>query len=248
MKDKPKKEGLFHRIKYLSWFLLFVWTGCITASLLWNLHEQREKIVEIARNSAELTLERDLIYRRWAAKQGGVYVPVSKYTPPNPYLNVPDRDIKTSSGIPLTLVNPAYMTRQVNEMAADVHGHQSRLSSLNPIRPENTPDPWETAALKSFEKGVKEAGSVERIAGEEYMRFMRPFLTEKDCLKCHASQGYKEGDIRGGISVSIPMGPSLGHRETAEGADIASPPFFVAHRYCRNMGIEEEPGQSDCRS
>ncbi|MGE5842879.1 MAG: ATP-binding protein, partial [Deltaproteobacteria bacterium] len=27
------------------------------------------------------------------------------------------------------------------------------------------------------------------------------------CLKCHSSQGYKEGDIRGGISISIPMAP-----------------------------------------
>jgi PAS domain-containing protein len=31
--------------------------------------------------------------------------------------------------------------------------------------------------------------------------------TEASCLKCHASQGYKVGDIRGGISVSIPMQP-----------------------------------------
>jgi diguanylate cyclase (GGDEF)-like protein len=45
------------------------------------------------------------------------------------------------------------------------------------------------------------------ISGKEYFRFMRPFVTEKDCLKCHAIQGYKEGDIRGGISISIPMEP-----------------------------------------
>ncbi len=35
---------------------------------------------------------------------------------------------------------------------------------------------------------------------------MRPFVTEKSCLKCHAVQGYKEGDIRGGISISQPLG------------------------------------------
>ena len=43
--------------------------------------------------------------------------------------------------------------------------------------------------------------------GKEYFRSMHPFITEKSCLKCHAIQGYKEGDIRGGISVSIPMEP-----------------------------------------
>ncbi len=30
-------------------------------------------------------------------------------------------------------------------------------------------------------------------------------MTEKGCLKCHAEQGYKTGDIRGGISVSVPL-------------------------------------------
>ena len=33
---------------------------------------------------------------------------------------------------------------------------------------------------------------------------MAPLVTSKPCLKCHAQQGYQEGDIRGGISVSIP--------------------------------------------
>ena len=207
MKDKEKAGNLFARLKHHSLFLVLLWTGCIAASLLWNLYEQREKILKIARNSAQITFENDVLYRRWAAKQGGVYVPASEHTPPNPYLHVPDRDITTSSGLSLTLVNPAYMARQVNQMAADIHGSQGHITSLNPIRPGNMPDPWETIALKSFEGGVKEVSSVEKIAGGEYMRLMRPFITEKACLKCHASQGYKEGDVRGGISVSIPMAP-----------------------------------------
>jgi chemotaxis family two-component system sensor kinase Cph1 len=198
--------NLFKQVKYLFWGLTILWTGIIVASLFWNLHEQKEKIFELAINSAYLTFEKDLMYRRWVAQQGGVYVPVSKYTPSNPYLKVPERDIFTSSGLQLTLVNPAYMTRQVNEMAPNIHS-RSRITSLNPIRPQNSPDPWETSALKSFEKGSREIRSVDMVAGEENLRVMRPFITEKACLKCHASQGYKEGDIRGGIGVSIPMAP-----------------------------------------
>ena len=37
------------------------------------------------------------------------------------------------------------------------------------------------------------------------MRLMRPLVTQKSCLQCHASQGYKVGDIRGGITASIPF-------------------------------------------
>jgi PAS domain S-box-containing protein len=207
MMKKERTGILFGRLKYHSWFLVLLWTGCIVTSLAWNLYEQREKILKIARNSAEITFENDILYRRWAAKQGGVYVPISEHTPPNPFLRVPNRDITTSSGLFLTLVNPAYMARQVNQMSTDIHGSQGHITSLNPIHPENSPDPWETAALKSFEKGIKEISSVEKMAGEQYMRLMRPFIAEKACLKCHASQGYKEGDIRGGISVSVPLAP-----------------------------------------
>ena len=39
------------------------------------------------------------------------------------------------------------------------------------------------------------------------MRLMSPLFTEKSCLQCHARHGYKEGDLRGGISIAIPMKP-----------------------------------------
>lgn len=192
--------------KYL-WTLVLIWTVAIVASLGWNIYQLKQSILTVARTSAEISYNKDLIYRRWVSKQGGVYVPVSEMTPANPYLKVPNRDIKTPHGLLLTLVNPAYMTRQVNEMAMEMSGFQGHITSLNPIRPENRPDPWEKESLKIFDRGKKETNSVQMLSGKEYFRFMRPFVTEKSCLKCHAVQGYKEGDIRGGISVSIPMEP-----------------------------------------
>jgi signal transduction histidine kinase len=207
MAGEDNKELLSHRLKYSFWLIILAWTGCIAASLLLNLLEHQENTLKIARSSAEITLENDLLYRKWAAKQGGIYVPVSEHTPPNPHLRVPNRDVSTTSGLPLTLVNPAYMSRQVNQMAADMRGSRGHITSLNPIRPENGPDPWEAAALRSFESGVAEVSSLAMMDNKEYVRLMRPFVTEKPCLKCHEAQGYKEGDIRGGISASIPMSP-----------------------------------------
>ncbi|MHC4441077.1 MAG: PAS domain S-box protein [Planctomycetota bacterium] len=142
------------------------------------------------------------------AGHGGVYVPVTEQTPPNPKLShIAKRDITTPSGRRLTLINPAYMTRQVHELGAKQYGLRGHITSLNPSRPENFPDAWETEALKAFEGGVTEVSKVSEIDGHKYMRMMRPVITEEACLKCHASQGYKLGDIRGGISVSIPMQP-----------------------------------------
>jgi len=138
-----------------------------------------------------------------------VYAPISEKTPPNPHLEVPERDIETPSGVKLTLVNPAYMTRQVHELANEAAGVKGHITSLNPIRPENAPDAWETAALEAFERGETEVSSVEILEDIQYMRLMRPLETEEGCLRCHAAQGYEHGDIRGGISVAVPMEPFL---------------------------------------
>ena len=190
-------------------FLAALWTACLAVSFVWNLHEQRAKTIEIAHISAQVTFDSDILYRRWAAQQGGVYVPVSEHTAPNPYLNAPNRDVTTTSGLSLTLLNPAYMARQVNQLAQQGRGSRGHLTSLKPLRPENAPDLFETAALTSFEEGVKEVSAFENKNGRQDLRLMRPFLIEKPCLRCHAQQGYKEGDIRGGISVSVPMEPLL---------------------------------------
>ena len=187
--------------------LVIIWTAGVLLSLGLNIYALRESLLTVAQTTAEIAQNKDRIYRRWVSNQGGVYVPVSEMTPPNPYLKLPDRDITTSHGLSLTLVNPAYMTRQVNEMSMETSGLRGHITSLKPLRPENRPDLWEAETLKAFERGSKEASSVEMISGKEYFRFMRPFVTEQSCLKCHAIQGYKKGDIRGGISVSIPMEP-----------------------------------------
>jgi PAS domain S-box-containing protein len=180
----------------------------IAASLGWNVFQVRQNTLETARIQAQTAYEKDVIYRRWNAGHGGVYVPVTAKTQPNPYLiDTPEREIRTPSGKLLTLINPAYMTRQAHELAEEQYGVRGHITSLTPIRPENAPDPWETKALQAFQRGEAEVALVEEIEDQEYMRLMRPLITEKGCLQCHAAQGYQEGDIRGGISVSVPMEP-----------------------------------------
>jgi hypothetical protein len=120
-----------------------------------------------------------------------------------------ERDIVTPSHRKLTLINPAYMTRQVHELEMEKTGVRGHITSLNPIRPENAPDQWEREALLAFQDGSDERSGVEVMEGQQYVRLMRPLITEKGCLKCHAVQGYKVGDIRGGISVAVPLAPYL---------------------------------------
>ncbi|MHC4323354.1 MAG: PAS domain-containing protein [Planctomycetota bacterium] len=204
--DNPKTRWAVLR-NYL-WAIMSLWTVFVSLVLLWSLIQQNRETLEAVRVQAKTAFEKDLAYRRWAAMHGGLYVPATEQTPPNPYLaSVDEREITTPSGRRLTLMNPAYMTRQVHEMETEQHGLRGHITSLNPIRPANAADAWETEALRAFEKGAKEVSSVEKLDNQAYMRLMYPMVTEQSCLKCHAEQGYKVGDLRGGISVSVPMAP-----------------------------------------
>ena len=195
-------------LKSYFWMLLVLWTVLVGSILLWSLFRQKHETEQVARIQARSSFEKDIVYRRWAAGHGGVYVPMTDKTPPNPYLShIEEREITTPSGRVLTLVNPAYMTRQVHELGLEQYGSRGHVTSLKPIRPANAADEWETKALRAFEQGAKEVSSIEKLDNQNYMRLMRPMITEQSCLKCHAEQGYKVGDLRGGISVSVPMAP-----------------------------------------
>ena len=196
-------------IKIRTFALGAMWSLTVLASLLWNIYQTKQGILHLAVSQARFAYERDILIRRWNACYGGVYVPVTDKSPPNPYLDVPERDIVTPSGVTLTLINPAYMTRQVHELAAEMQWVQGHITSLHHISPANAPDPWERKALEAFERGATEVNSVEEVNGEPYLRLIRPLFTEEGCLRCHAAQGYKLSDIRGGISVSLPMAPLL---------------------------------------
>jgi signal transduction histidine kinase len=207
MNDSEKIRARAQVERYV-WILAVMWAVAVAVSLVWNVVQIKHNTLEAARIQARSTYDKDIIYRRWNAGHGGVYVTVTEVTQPNPYLSdIHERDITTPLGKLLTLMNPAYMTRQVHELAEQQYGVRGHITSLNPIRPENAPGPWETEALQAFERGETEVSLLGEMKGKEYMRLMRPLTTEKGCLKCHAAQGYQEGDIRGGISVSVPMEP-----------------------------------------
>ncbi len=194
------------RVMRYVWAVRIVWTVIIVVLLAWNINQAHNITEEMALNEARANFNKDQAFRFWASTHGGVYVPSDDRTPPNPYLShIPERDLETPSRKELTLMNPAYMVRQLNEQFADLFGVAGHITSLNPLRPENAPDAWERAALEAFEDGVMEVSEFTEINGEPYLRLMQPMVTQEGCLKCHGFQGYQVGDIRGGVGVAVPM-------------------------------------------
>ncbi|WP_341643451.1 diguanylate cyclase domain-containing protein [Thauera sp. SDU_THAU2] len=182
--------------------------------LLWTELRQVDRAsMAVARERGETLFRLVETTRDWNASHGGVYVLTTDDSQPNPHLAHPRRDVVTLDGQRLTMVNPAIMTRQLAELAERVGGIRLHLTSLRPLRPANRPDPWEAEALAAFERGVPERlALVDTEAGAAH-RYMAPLYVVESCLQCHAADGYRLGDIRGGISVTMPAAPLLAVRD-----------------------------------
>ena len=166
------------------------------------LHEQAERRSHLLAQTAS---DKDIIMRKWVAGLGGIYAPVTPATPPNPWLPEAGRDFTLPGGMRITRMNPAYVTRLVHELWREHSDIPSRIVSAKPVNPANRALPWEAAAL----------GDIERRGGKEYfilsgdpqkgqvLRHMAALRVEQSCLACHTTQGYKEGDIIGGISSEV---------------------------------------------
>jgi len=194
--------------RLLFWALTAAFTAALAASLFMEYRLNRQAAQDMAVIQARTLFDKETMYRKWNSSHGGVYVPITEKTQPNPYLG-PEvvRDVTTLDGKRLTLINPAYMIRQVQTLEKEELDVNSHITSLKPLNPANQADEWETSVLKRLAAGEKEVGSLVTVDGRETFRLIKPLVTEKPCLTCHAAHGYQLGDIRGGISVSVPMAP-----------------------------------------
>lgn len=209
-------------------YLYIGWTCAVLISVAWNLYFIHSQTIEQARIEARTIFAHNLAYRKWNTQHGGVYVKMKDGTSSNLYLDVDDRDITTVDGIKLTLINPFQMTREaysllVQETPLPIYNRTVSTSYLNPL---NEPDAWEEKALDAFERGHKEISEINMIRNEPYMRLIRPYITYKGCLKCHGFQGYEAGDIRGGMSISVPMKPYLA-QEAASRVTVVMTHFML---------------------
>lgn len=126
---------------------------------------------------------------------------------------------------------PAYMGRVVGEdffKNTNIRIKQTTLGKgeFGPRNIYNAPDDWENQVLTrfyepSYPKG-KGYGEDTELDGKRIYRYMLPLYIEKACLKCHGNpatsptgdgldmagkpmENYKEGEVRGAISIIFPL-------------------------------------------
>lgn len=145
--------------------------------------------------------------RQWIINQKGVYVKMRPEMRPDPNLEniagikpaITDQD-----GEHYVLRNHAVVTRMISAVVQQDPHFKINITSLNTLDQNNRPDGFERIALEKFESGAPEYYQLEATPSGPTFRYMAPLTTQQECLPCHALQGYKIGDIRGGISISIP--------------------------------------------
>ena len=125
--------------------------------------------------------------------------------------------------------NPALATRELSKLTNIEYGWSFRAVSDKYLTPADKPDKWEEKAIKAIEKEFKKGNTSGEYWGwdGDKFRFAKALKVEKSCLKCHGSpdevdpvfkkaiiakygeeafkraSGYKEGELRGIISVTI---------------------------------------------
>lgn len=199
----PVDERFEERRSYLGFLLslALVALACFAGVFLAFAIRSRDLIREETLNRARADFSNIVLVRRWNASYGGIWVEKRPGVQSNPYLKNPD--MQGVDGKVYTQKNHALMTREISEIASRSDGLKFHITSLRPLNPGNRPDERERQALLAFKEGEKERSWDEQIGGRRRFRYMAPLVVEESCLACHAEQGYKLGDIRGGISVSF---------------------------------------------
>ncbi|MEN8303131.1 MAG: diguanylate cyclase [Campylobacterota bacterium] len=185
--------------KYL---LLYGGVLILFIAIIYGTSLLRDKNVEFQKDilvkQAQTHFQDQINNRAWNSQYGGVFVRPANDLKPNPHLN--NNTIKTESGETLVKINPAWMTRQLSEISS-LKDFKFRITSLLPINPNNRADEFETRALEYIESTNDQEYHELNENGD--FRYMGGLVTAKSCLPCHEHQGYKLGDIRGGVSISL---------------------------------------------
>lgn len=157
---------------------------------IYRLEEQRA--IQQIDTQAQALLTEMVVLREWVSQYQGIWTT----RPGNYYLDSDGSYYRKT---------PAMVTKELSDLSDDKGYYRFNITSLNLTNPDNAPDDFEHDALLQFEEDQIPITSFDKIGDDPVYRFMIPLTTDASCLECHQDQGYQVGDVRGGLSVLIPV-------------------------------------------
>ena len=198
--------------QYYSISLISGWTILIAISGIWNTYQITRDTIDKARIEARTVYQHNLAYRKWSTMHGGIYTKINQKNKDNPHFLLPMN--RNEGQFAFAVVDPFQMTKQAYEVlhkqspSLATISHTVSLDFRDSIDPYDKPDSWEKESLRILENGkVDELSVVMDINKEKYLRLLKPYVIERECLNCHVQGTYKVGAIRAGMSVAVPMEP-----------------------------------------
>jgi len=132
-----------------------------------------------------------------------------------------NQSLINSEGVGFKGFIPAVYGKKVGDAFFAETGVKLKQTSTKYRNRANKPDAFESGILAKFESGEYEKnvgyGVQAQKNGEDVYRYMQPIYINKACLKCHGTpvgetdiagrkkEGYKVGEVRGAISVMLPL-------------------------------------------
>ncbi len=191
--------------------LLVMWSTLISASVASNLYQSQQDTIAKAKIEARTIFRHNIAYRKWSTMHGGIYTKITEKNKDNPhYIYNIDGSEKE---VTFDLIDPAQVTKQAYEV---LHNQAPNLAAIsrtvsldyqNTTDPYDQPDDWEATSLRALEAGgVEETSTVTTINNAPYLRLLTPYIIDRGCIKCHGHD-FTIGNVRGGMSVAVPMLP-----------------------------------------
>jgi signal transduction histidine kinase/DNA-binding response OmpR family regulator len=190
----------------LTLIFAIAWTLAIALSLGISAWQMHQAVRNIATVHARQAFDKEFGFRRWNEFKDKAFTLVEKpgqtTSPVDLFIN---RTIVSPSGRVISTTNISNVPNRFHNPVSERGEFGSRLTGFVPTLPENAPDAWEKSALEAFRNGERETVSIHVVGKKEYLRLMRPLPAKRACLQCHSAQGFRQGNIIGGLSMMIPM-------------------------------------------
>ena len=172
---------------------LSIGSGIILASLAlftWLHQLQEAQALHQVETQAEALLTEMLIVRDWVAEYGDVWT-----TQPGDYY--------VEGQGPYYRKSPGMVTKEISVLSNARENFRFHITSVDLKTPETAPAVFVWGARHNWGEMPATFSQIEVIDGQRYYRRMTPLFTQATCQECHP--GVQIGDVRGGISVLVPM-------------------------------------------
>lgn len=172
--------------------IIFLWQG---------VAEERQAWTQVL-NQARLLTRQIILTRQWVSDSQGLFL--RQDTPGAQGGGAFYTDLLPTERGVMQRFTPSMVTKQLSLYSYRQNLYRFRLAGIAPMNPENRPDAFETAAIKSFAQAENtEYYALADHDGEAVFQYSAPLYVDETCLSCH--KNYTRGTVSGCLSIHLPV-------------------------------------------